>query len=94
MNLEDVASAMLRVDGVREVHDIHIWTLGTDLNALSCHIRIPDMHMEESERILARLRDVLAQDFQIKHTTIQFERAGLPAEAVLHMLERADRSGE
>ena len=87
LNLEDVANAILCVEGVREVHDIHIWTLGTDLNALSCHIRIPDMHMEESERILARVRDVLARDFQITHTTIQFERAGLPAEAVLHMPE-------
>jgi cobalt-zinc-cadmium efflux system protein len=87
MNLEDVAKAVLRVDGVREVHDIHIWTLGTDLNALSCHVRIPDMHMEESERILAKIRDVLAHDFQITHTTIQFERAGLAGEVGLYMPE-------
>ncbi|HXA56679.1 MAG TPA: cation diffusion facilitator family transporter [Candidatus Acidoferrum sp.] len=92
MNLEDVANAVLRVDGVREVHDIHIWTLGTDLNALSCHIRIPDMHMEESERILEKVRDVLARDFQIAHTTVQFERAGLPAEAGLYMPEPVRQS--
>jgi cobalt-zinc-cadmium efflux system protein len=92
ISLEDVANSLLRVEGVREVHDIHIWTLGTDLNALSCHIRIPDMHMEESERILAKVRDVLAHDFQITHTTIQFERAGLPAEAGLYMPEPARQS--
>lgn len=78
IRLEDVASAMLGVEGVHEVHDIHIWTLGTDLHALSCHVRIPDMHMEESERILAHIRERLAHDFRITHTTIQFERAGLP----------------
>ncbi len=78
IQLEAVARALLRVEGIQEVHDIHIWTLGTDLNALSCHIRIPDMHMEESEKVLTQVREVLASEFQISHTTIQFERAGLP----------------
>ena len=50
MRLPDVARAILCVPGVQEVHDVHIWTLGTDLQALSCHVRIPDMHMEESEK--------------------------------------------
>jgi cobalt-zinc-cadmium efflux system protein len=84
---------MLRVEGVQEVHDIHIWTLGTDLNALSCHIRIPDMHMEDSEKILGGIKDVLAHDFHITHTTVQFERAGLPADAGLYMPEPVRRSG-
>ncbi len=85
IRLEDVASAVLRVEGVQEVHDIHIWTLGTDLQALSCHVCIPDMHMEDSERVLKNIRDMLAHDFQITHTTIQFERAGLPTDAGLYM---------
>jgi cobalt-zinc-cadmium efflux system protein len=85
IRLADVATAVLGVAGVQEVHDMHIWTLGTDLHALSCHVRIPDMHMEESERLLENIRGVLARDFHITHTTIQFERAGLPAEAGLYM---------
>jgi cobalt-zinc-cadmium efflux system protein len=83
IQLQDVARALLKVDGVQEIHDIHIWTLGTDLLALSCHIRIPDMHMEESERILARVHECLAHDFHITHSTVQFERAGLPATGLL-----------
>lgn len=93
IRLGDVAAGVLRVNGVQEVHDIHIWTLGTDLHALSCHVRIPDMHMEDSERILACIRDVLAHDFHITHTTIQFERAGLPVEG-LYMPEPVRRSAE
>lgn len=85
MRLEEVAHALLRIEGVQEVHDIHIWTLGTDVHALSCHVRIPDMHMEESERILAQINELLACTFRITHTTIQFERAGLPASSALHM---------
>ena len=92
LKLEDVAVALLGIEGVREVHDIHIWTLGTDLNALSCHIRIPDMHMEQCEGILTKIREVLARDFQITHTTIQFERAGLAGEAGLYMPEPVRQS--
>jgi cobalt-zinc-cadmium efflux system protein len=90
--LEEVARALLKIEGVQEVHDIHIWTLGTDLNALSCHICIPDMHMEESEKVLAKIHEVLDHDFRITHTTIQFERAGLPADAGLYMPEPIRRS--
>jgi cobalt-zinc-cadmium efflux system protein len=89
IELEDVARTILRIEGVQEIHDIHIWTLGTDLRVLSCHIRIPDMHMEESEKILARVNECLARDFHITHTTVQFERAGLPAEAGYFMPEPA-----
>jgi cobalt-zinc-cadmium efflux system protein len=92
IELPEVARTLLCVDGVQEVHDVHIWTLGTDMIALSCHIRIPDMHMEESEKILGQVRDLLAEKFHITHTTIQFERAGLPAEAGLYMPAPASRS--
>ena len=94
MLLEEVARAILQVEGVREVHDVHIWTLGTDLYALSCHVRIPDMHLEESENILAEIRKRLERQFHITHTTIQFERAGLPREAGLFMPEPVDPSKE
>jgi len=89
--LEDVARAMLTVPGVQEVHDIHIWTLGTELFAISCHVRIPDMHMEESEKILGQILALLERRFHITHTTIQFERAGLPANAGLYMPEPVKR---
>ncbi len=81
VRLKEVARALLCIEGVREIHDIHIWTIGTNLQALSCHIRIPDMHMEESEKILAHVREYLAREFHITHTTIQFERAGLPSDS-------------
>jgi cobalt-zinc-cadmium efflux system protein len=87
ITLEDVARSMLRVPGVQEVHDIHIWTLGTDLYAISCHIRIPDMHLEECEKILHEIRGLLAERFHISHATIQIERAGLAAATQLYMPE-------
>jgi|SRR5579872_665406 len=85
IQLESVARSILSINGVQEVHDIHIWTIGTDLRALSCHVRIPDMHMDESEKILKSILERLEIDFHITHTTIQFERAGLPHHAGYYM---------
>jgi cobalt-zinc-cadmium efflux system protein len=92
LQLQEVAAAILRVAPVQEVHDMHIWTLGTGLHALSCHVRIPDMHMEDCEKLLGRIRALLEHDFQITHSTIQFERAGLPAESGPYMPAPVRRS--
>src|SRR5581483_9558236 len=86
MRLPDVAHCILQIPRVQEVQDVHIWTLGGDHHALSCHVRIPDMHMEESEKILEEVRARLASSFGIHHVTVQFERAGLP-EAGYYMPE-------
>jgi cobalt-zinc-cadmium efflux system protein len=87
MELSAVAHTILASPGVEEVHDIHIWTLGTDLYSLSCHVCIPDMHMEQSEKILQDIKRRLAEEFHITHTTIQFERAGLPRATRFYMPE-------
>ncbi|HTC66501.1 MAG TPA: cation diffusion facilitator family transporter [Candidatus Acidoferrum sp.] len=81
MSVEDVARAVLTVPGVQEVHDVHIWSLGDAHNALSLHARIPDMHLDECERILSDIQGKVADKFGIGHTTVQLERAGLPAQS-------------
>ena len=89
MSLESVAAAMLRVEGVREVHDVHIWSLGSHSHALSCHVHILDMPTSESERIAHQVSEVLAHEFGIHHTTIQFEHTHPPGEFHMYMPEAA-----
>lgn len=89
MEVETVARALLRVPGVNEVHDVHIWSLGGGHNALSCHARIPDMHMDECERVLAAIKETALKEFAIEHVTVQLERAGLPAQSGYVMPEPA-----
>jgi cobalt-zinc-cadmium efflux system protein len=91
MSVEEVARAILTVEGVQEIHDVHIWSLGGNHNALSLHARIPDMHLDECERILAGIQEKAAKDFGIGHTTVQFERAGLPARSGYVMPEPAKK---
>jgi cobalt-zinc-cadmium efflux system protein len=80
VSVEEVARAVLAVSGVQEVHDVHIWSLGAAHNALSLHARIPDMHLDECERILTEIQQKV-RGFGIGHITVQFERAGLPAQS-------------
>ena len=72
IDLENVTAAMAGVEGVIDVHDLHIWSLGSSTHALSSHLLIDDMPPSASERILSRVNEVLCQ-FGIHHTTIQFE---------------------
>ena len=85
MTLERVAAAILRINGVVEVHDVHIWSLGSNSHALSCHVHILDMPTSESERIAHQVREVLTHEFDIHHTTIQFEHAHPPGEFHFYM---------
>src|SRR6516162_1023682 len=91
MGIEEVARAILKVEGVMEVHDVHIWSLGGGEIAMSCHARVPDMHLDKCESLLAGIKAMLAQEFSIGHVTVQLERAGLPAQSGYVMPEPVKR---
>jgi cobalt-zinc-cadmium efflux system protein len=75
MELEAIDSELRAVPGVLDVHDLHIWSIGSDTHALSSHITIADIPPSASNAILEELRQMLASRHQIHHTTIQFESA-------------------
>ncbi len=75
VELQTIISEMRAVAGVIDVHDLHIWSIGSDTHALSSHIIIQDIPPSASNAILAELRQLLATRHQIHHTTIQFESA-------------------
>jgi cobalt-zinc-cadmium efflux system protein len=75
MKLERVEACIRGIDGVNDVHDLHVWSIGSETHALSCHIAIADIPPSVSERILRDVKDCLHHEFRIDHTTIQFEHA-------------------
>jgi len=75
MKLSVVEAAIRKVDGVNDVHDLHVWSIGSETSALSCHISIADIPPSASERILRDVKECLHHGFGIDHTTIQFENA-------------------
>ena len=78
LELAQVTSAMRGVPEVLDVHDVHIWSLGSSTHALSCHVLIEDLPLSASETILRSLNGVLSERFRIQHTTVQFEHVNCP----------------
>jgi cobalt-zinc-cadmium efflux system protein len=72
LEIQGVSEAMAGVEGVLHVHDLHIWSLGSNVHALSCHVLIEDMPPSASESMLKRINEVVCK-LGIHHTTIQFE---------------------
>lgn len=79
MSLGSIRSGMEAVEGVVNVHDLHVWCLGSQSRALACHVIIADIPPSESACILVKLNHVLKEHFHISHTTIQFEHIGCGA---------------
>jgi cobalt-zinc-cadmium efflux system protein len=75
LSVEKIVSSLTAIAGVNDVHDVHVWSISSDSHALSCHVRIADMPLSESEGILRQVTELLASQFHIHHTTIQFENA-------------------
>jgi cobalt-zinc-cadmium efflux system protein len=73
MSVQQIVTSLCAVDGVNDVHDVHVWSIGSDTHALSCHILIEDMQLSESDVILRHVREILSAKFHIDHTTVQLE---------------------
>jgi cobalt-zinc-cadmium efflux system protein len=76
LQLGEIRRAMAAVEGVLDVHDLHVWSLGSQSHALASHITIAEMPMSECSSILDGINCALRDRFHITHTTIQFETTG------------------
>ncbi|HWW96942.1 MAG TPA: cation diffusion facilitator family transporter [Edaphobacter sp.] len=76
LQLGEIRNAMASVEGVLDVHDLHVWSLGSQSHALASHVTIAEMPMSECSDILSGINGALRDRFHITHTTIQFETTG------------------
>jgi cobalt-zinc-cadmium efflux system protein len=73
LHLGDIEAEIGAQAGVIDVHDLHVWSIGSEIHALSCHISIGDIPLSEGEGILRDVNQRLLEKFDIRHTTIQLE---------------------
>jgi cobalt-zinc-cadmium efflux system protein len=93
IDFDQVLKAMRVMEDVEEVHDLHIWTLTSGMHALSAHIKVRDMSISDSARLLKKLNFLLCQRFRIGHTAIQFECQNGAERSSLSEVERVGRAG-
>jgi cobalt-zinc-cadmium efflux system protein len=76
VSLPDIRTALTAVPGVLDIHDLHVWSLGSASHALASHVLIPEMPVSDCASILDAINCALRDRFHITHTTIQFEIRG------------------
>ncbi|MGH9069826.1 MAG: cation diffusion facilitator family transporter [Acidimicrobiales bacterium] len=78
VDLDEVRAHLLGAEHVADVHDLHAWTVTSDLPALSAHVVLRDscFYDGHAAQILDQLQACLAEHFDVEHSTFQFEAAG------------------
>ncbi|HEX8823832.1 MAG TPA: cation diffusion facilitator family transporter [Archangium sp.] len=73
VDLSVVKELLTKVEGVRDVHDLHVWTIASGMYALSAHLVVKDPMVCNNDDILSAVKHQLFDRFGIDHTTIQIE---------------------
>ncbi|MBV9020303.1 MAG: cation transporter [Ktedonobacteraceae bacterium] len=73
ISMSQLVKDMMKVRGVQDVHDLHVWSITSGMSALSCHVLIDNLPPSDSAPILQSLTEVLREKYHVGHTTIQFE---------------------
>lgn len=73
IDMNEVSQSLKKIDGVVDVHDLHIWTISTGMDALSGHVVVRDQMLSQSAKLLDEINHLLSERYEIRHTTIQLE---------------------
>ena len=78
VDLADLRAHIIGAEGVRDVHDLHVWTITSGMPVMSAHVVVDDdvVGMDEAHAVLDRLRGCLAEHFDVEHSTFQIEPSG------------------
>jgi cobalt-zinc-cadmium efflux system protein len=68
-----VTRSLGAIDGILGVHHLHIWALAPSRPALSCHLMVGDVPLKSTHTLLTEVSEMLAHEYRIAHTTVQFE---------------------
>jgi cobalt-zinc-cadmium efflux system protein len=74
VDLDDLTAAMGEVDGVETVHDLHVWSLSSEVRALSAHVVLAGHpSLEEAQVVGERIKTAVGRPFAIAHSTLELE---------------------
>lgn len=71
IQVDEVSADLVRVDGVVDVHDLHLWTLTSGMHVATVHLVTADD--ADSHGVLDRAREVLRERYGVDHATLQVE---------------------
>ena len=85
VDTDEVTSAICQTDGVEDIHDLHIWSITSGINAISAHIVIKESAVKKTSEILRNIREMLGTKFNISHATFQTECEACEQDLFCHL---------
>jgi len=70
-----LSKVMMEIEGIKGIHDIHIWSICSNIHAMSAHVLVDRIHVQQTEILISEINRIVEERFQIVHTTLQFECA-------------------
>ncbi len=87
LDVARISTAVGRIKGVKDIHDVHLWTITSGMYALSCHVLIEDQMISNSTQIVEEINETLSREFGIGHSTLQLECEVCKDSPVCHLGE-------
>ncbi len=75
VDADTLKDIMMQIEGVKGVHDIHIWSICSNIHAMSAHVLVDRIHVQQTEVLIMKISEIVRTRFRILHTTLQFECA-------------------
>ena len=73
INLADIQQTLTSINGIKEIHDLHVWNPSAESIALAVHITVPDQMLSRVDELAGNVRGILLTEFKIDHPILQFE---------------------
>ncbi len=73
VKIDEVQGTLKKLEGIKDVHDIHIWTITSGIRAFSAHVLIEDALLSECGDISKKMKELLEDKYMITHATLEFE---------------------
>jgi cobalt-zinc-cadmium efflux system protein len=91
IEMSEMVRDLMQVEGVRGVHDLHVWSLSRNLRFLSAHILVEDMPLSAAGLLRDRLAELVEHHYGVHHATLQFETLGCCPDSLYCDVSRRNR---
>ncbi|MEN6375168.1 MAG: cation diffusion facilitator family transporter [Smithella sp.] len=73
IDLTDIQQAITSIEGIKDIHDLHVWNPSTESIALAVHITVDNQMLSQVDKLAENVREILLEKFSIDHPILQFE---------------------
>ncbi len=73
VDITEVVSALKQIPGVKDIHDMHVWSISSEIRAMNSHILVDDVYMSQAAEIRQKIEQVVREQFHVGHITLQME---------------------